>query len=446
MATSIAVHNNTSPHYRNIALKPTCMTTADSFLLAFRTVRSNKLRTGITVTIIAFGIMALIGIITAIGAMNQYLKDSFSFMGANSFSIRFKDSKIRFGGPSTATLGKVGKKEKKSNLDKNIRKEEAEAFKSAFAYPSLVSISIRGGNNLECTYADKKTNPQCSLIGGDENYLNVSGYKLDVGRNFSNLDVSTGRSVCLIGSSVAAKLFGNNPERCLDKIIRVGSLQYRVIGLLKPKGTSSFLRQDDAVLTSYQNAKRLAEASKSYNVAIMVDNIKDLDAAIGETTSLFRSIRRLEPIEQDNFVIEKSDKFAEIFIGLLGGITGSAAVIGMITLIGAAIGLMNIMLVAVNERTKEVGLIKAIGGKSKNVRQQFLFESMIISLLGAVIGIILGILVGNIFSLVLHTGFILPWGWVIAGIIICSVVGLMAGIYPAMKAAKLNPIVALRYE
>ena len=423
------------------------MTILDSFSIAFRTVRSNKLRTGITVTIIAFGIMALIGIITAIGAMNQYLKESFSFMGANSFSIRFKDTKVRFGGGKReTTLGKVGQKEKKSNLDKPIRKEEAEAFKTTFAYPAAVSISIRGGGGLECAYGDKKTNPQCTLLGGDENYLNVSGYKLNVGRNFSNLDISTGRNVCLIGSNVASKLFGENPERSIDKIIRVGSLQYRVIGLLKPKGTSSFLRQDDAILTSYQNAKRLTTASNSYNVAVMVNDVKDIDAAVGETTSMFRSIRRLEPIEQDNFVIEKSDKFAEIFIGLLGGITGSAGVIGLITLIGAAIGLMNIMLVSVNERTKEVGLIKAIGGKSKNVRQQFLFESLIISLLGAVFGIVLGILVGNIFSLVLHTGFILPWGWVIAGIIICSGVGLMAGIYPAMKAAKLNPIVALRYE
>jgi len=152
------------------------------------------------------------------------------------------------------------------------------------------------------------------------------------------------------------------------------------------------------------------------------------------------------PTETDNFVIEKSDKFAELFIGFLGSITGSAGAIGLITLIGAAIGLMNIMLVAVNERTKEVGLIKAIGGKSKNVRQQFLFESVIISLLGAFFGILLGVGVGNIFAIYLNTGFIIPWGWVITGIVICTVVGLGAGIYPAMKAAKLNPINALRYE
>jgi len=181
-------------------------------------------------------------------------------------------------------------------------------------------------------------------------------------------------------------------------------------------------------------------------VGVMVSNVNELDPASGVATSVLRSVRKLQPIEEDNFVIEKSDKFAEMFIGFLSSITGSAGAIGLITLIGAAIGLMNIMLVAVNERTKEVGLIKAIGGKSRNVRQQFLFESMIISLLGAIFGIILGVLVGNLFGLVLKTGFVIPWAWVIVGIVICSLVGLAAGIYPAMKASRLNPIVALRYE
>ena len=147
-----------------------------------------------------------------------------------------------------------------------------------------------------------------------------------------------------------------------------------------------------------------------------------------------------------NFVIEKSDKLAETFIGLLGSIQGAAGAIGLITLVGAAIGLMNIMLVAVNERTREVGLIKAIGGKKRNIRQQFLFESTIISLLGALFGIVLGVLVGNLFSIFLKTGFVVPWAWVIMGIIICSGVGLLAGLWPAIKASKLNPITALRYE
>jgi putative ABC transport system permease protein len=425
------------------------MTTLDSLSLAWRTVRSNKLRTGITVAIIAFGIMALIGIITAIEAMNQSLKESFSSMGANAFSIRFKESRVRFGGNGNGEVKKTkrGLKEKKSNLGKPIRREEAEFFKTNFVFPdSKVSIYRRGPGTQEIHYEQKKTNPQITLWGGDENYLAVNGYSVDVGRNLNTLDIESGRSVCLMGSNVAAKLFGTRPEKCLDKIIRIGSLPYRVIGLLKSKGSSAMMRQDDMILTSYTNVRHFENANPSYMVGVIVGNVKQLDVATDEATSVFRAVRKLEPMDDVNFVIERSDKFAELFIGFLSSITGSAGAIGLITLIGAAIGLMNIMLVAVNERTKEVGLIKAIGGKSKNVRQQFLFESMIISLLGALFGIILGVLVGNLFSIVLKTGFVVPWAWVIIGMVICSAVGLAAGIYPAMKAAKLNPIVALRYE
>jgi putative ABC transport system permease protein len=205
------------------------------------------------------------------------------------------------------------------------------------------------------------------------------------------------------------------------------------------------MRQDDVVISSLKNVRQY-QGSASYSLGVMVNNVAELEPAIGETTDQMRKARRLIPSELDNFVIDKSDKFASMFIGFLAGISGAAGAIGMITLIGAAIGLMNIMLVAVSERTREVGLIKAIGGKRKDVRRQFLFESILISILGAIFGIILGVLVGNIFSLVLNTGFVIPWMWVVIGIVICSVVGLAAGIYPAMKASALNPIDALRYE
>lgn len=425
------------------------MTLQDSFVLAWRTVKSNKLRTGITVAIIAFGIMALIGIITAISAMNQSLKENFSFMGANAFSIRYKEMKARMGGPDQGeefSKSKKGKKEKKSNLDKVIRLEESTYFKEHYGFNrAQVSVYRRGNGNNEIHYKNKKTNPQIAMFGADENYLAVSGYTLASGRNLNPVDMQSGRNVAVIGSNVAAKLNPARPEKMLDKIILVSGKPYRVIGLLKSKGSSAMMRQDDVVITSVENLRQY-QINNSYQIGVMVNNVAELEPAIGEATNQMRKARRLIPSEAENFVIDKSDKFAEMFIGFLAGISGAAGAIGMITLIGAAIGLMNIMLVAVNERTREVGLIKAIGGKKKDVRRQFLFESILISILGAVFGIILGVLVGNIFSIVLGTGFVIPWMWVAIGIIICTVVGLVAGIYPAMKAASLNPINALRYE
>jgi putative ABC transport system permease protein len=178
----------------------------------------------------------------------------------------------------------------------------------------------------------------------------------------------------------------------------------------------------------------------------MADDINSVEEGMGEAEGIFRSVRKINTTEESNFVLDRSDSVAEKAMNSMGFLTGAATVIGLITLIGAAIGLMNIMLVSVTERTKEVGLIKAIGGKSKTVRQQFLMEAIIISILGALIGIALGILVGNLFSIVLSTGFVVPWNWVGYGIVICTVVGLLAGSYPAWKAGKLNPIDALRYE
>ena len=425
------------------------MKITDTLSLAFRTVRSNKLRTGITVAIIAFGIMALIGIITAIEAMNQSLAESFSTMGANAFSIRFKERNVRMGDHDNDVkkTTKNALKEKKSNTGKIITYEQAKAFASRYAFPALVSVSLRGPRSVTVSNEKIKTNPNVMLLGGDENYLQLSGYTLIGGRNFNKLDVETGRSVCVLGSGVVKKIFGDNPERAVDKIIKVSNNKYRIIGVLKDKGSSAFLNADNVVITTYNNIRRLfTSSSTSFSIGVMVNNVKDMDIAIGEAKGVLRPIRKLSFTEQDNFYIDKSDSIAEMFQNSLGNITTAAAFIGLITLIGAAIGLMNIMLVAVNERTREIGLIKAIGGTKKSIRQQFLFESIIISLIGAAFGIVLGVLVGNLFGIVLKTGFVVPWLWVIIGIATCSLVGLCAGLYPAFKASRLDPIVALRYE
>lgn len=426
------------------------MTFRDTISLSWRNIRSNRLRTAITVIIIALGIFALILIITVIQAASNSLTSSFSTMGANAFSVRFKDRVVRFGGGRRNDVSKTTKsalKEKKSNIGKVITYEEAKAFKERYSFPAKVSLAIRGGGGIVVNNERKKTNPDINVLGGDENYLELNGYTIASGRNFTPTDVETGRNVCMLGSTVAQKLYPDNNAKAIDKIIRVDHIPYRVIAVLEDKGSSAFFSTGKIVLTSYNNIRRLyATQNSSFNVGVMVPDIKMMDAAIGEAKGTFRPIRKLDVKEEDNFYIDKSDSIAQTMLTNLGFLEKGTMGIAFITLIGAAIGLMNIMLVAVNERTKEIGLIKALGGTKKDIRDQFLWESVIISLMGAVAGIIAGILLGNLVGALLKTGLVIPWGWVITGILVCSLVGLVAGLYPAYKAAKLDPIVALRYE
>jgi putative ABC transport system permease protein len=208
------------------------------------------------------------------------------------------------------------------------------------------------------------------------------------------------------------------------------------------------MNYDNMILTSYNNVRRFFSlgSQTSFSIQIKVPDVKQIDGAIDEAEGIFRPVRRLEVTEADNFLIDKSDTFVNLLLRNLSFITWAALIIGGITLVGAAVGLMNIMLVAVAERTKEIGLVKAIGGRQRVVRQQFLWESVLISLIGAAFGVVLGVIVGNSFSIFLDTGFVVPWGWLVGGILVCSAVGLLAGLYPAWKAGRLNPIEALRYE
>ncbi len=427
------------------------MTFKDTLALSWRNILGNKLRTTITVIIIALGIFALILIITAIKAASNSLTTSFSTMGANSFSLRYKDRNIRIGGggppQENKKTSKSALKVKKSNTGKVITYEEAKAFKERYIFPAKVGLSLMGPRNIVVNNDRKKTNPDVTVLGGDENYLELNGYKIAYGRNFTQVDILTGRGICLLGSGVAQKLYPGYPEKAMDKVVSVDHTPYRVIGVLEDKGSSAFFNTSKIIVTSYNTIRRLySTQNASFNVGVMVSDLKMMDAAIGEAKGTFRPIRKLDVKEEANFYVDKSDSIAEALLTNLGFLEKGTIGIAFITLIGAAIGLMNIMLVAVNERTKEIGLVKALGGTKKDIRAQFLWESVLISLLGAVVGIISGILLGNVVALILNTGFVVPWGWVISGIFVCSFVGLAAGLYPAYKASKLDPIVALRYE
>ena len=423
------------------------MNISDNLSLAFRTIRSNKLRTGITIAIIAFGIMALIGIITAIQAMNQKLTESFSTMGANGFTIRYKERNIRFGGgDDEVKLSKKGtRKQKQSNLNKPITEDEAEQFIRRYEFPGTAGISTFAGRNSIVSYQSFKTSPNVFMFGGDENYLYLNGFKLEAGRNFNQQEIQTAQNVCVLGYDVATKLFKLSPSSAVNKVVRIDDVPYRVLGVTESRGSSFGFSRDNIAVIGYKNIKKYSSRN-SYAIGVKTNDLNQVENAMGEAESVFRAVRKLNTTEESNFVVERSDSVAEKAINVLGFLTAAIIVIGFITLIGSSIGLMNIMLVSVTERTKEVGLIKAVGGKSRVVRQQFLLEAVLISILGALLGITLGIFVGNLFSMVLKTGFVVPWNWVIYGIILCTVVGLAAGLYPALKAGKLNPIDALRYE
>lgn len=422
------------------------MQTADIFSLSIRNIRSNKLRSGITIAIIALGIMALIGIITAIQAMNQKLTESFSTIGANGFSIRLKERSFRVGSRRELQVSRKGEKQaKESNLDQPITVQQAEAFRELYSYPSTVGISCTAGGAHRISFAAKQTNPTVSLFGADEANLELNGTQIEAGRNFIAQEITSGAGVCILGYDVVTRLFGDNPEVAVGKTVRIDNGSYRVVGTLKSRGSVFGFSRDNIALVVYKNAVRNFPY-RSFNIGVKAPQVTRVDEAIGEAEGLFRNIRKLAVTEESNFVVERSNSLAEKAINSLRYITIAVTIIGLITLTGAAIGLMNIMLVAVAERTKEIGLLKSIGAKKKAIRLQFLSEAVLLCLAGAFIGIAAGIAFGNLFGVLLRTNFVVPWNWIAYGIGICTIVGLAAGVYPALKAASLNPIEALRYE
>jgi putative ABC transport system permease protein len=355
-------------------------------------------------------------------------------MGANSFTISSRGMNIQ-----------VGNDKKRIRNYSRISYREAMAFKAMFTEPAWVSVSFNATGLSTVKYRDEETNPNVSLTGVDENFLAVSGYEIENGRNFSPEEIQTNRRLVLLGSEIAAKIFPSGVDP-VGKDISVAGLKLQVAGVLKSKG-ASMVSGDQICLMPVTTARQyFSRPNMNFNITIMPINPVNLDVLAGEAEGIFRVVRNLNPRDESDFNVVKSDTILNLLLKNIRFVTTAATLIGVVTLFGAAVGLMNIMLVSVTERTREIGVRKAIGAKPVTIKYQFLFESIMIGQFGGIFGIILGILIGNGVSSMLSSRFVIPWFWVITGIIVCFIVGVVSGYAPAVKAANVDPIEALRYE
>jgi putative ABC transport system permease protein len=386
------------------------------------------LRAVLTALIIAIGITALVGMLTATSVMEGSITQQFSSMGATTFTIQQGGMQIQ--------IGRRGIKEKPQPRIPLLQAIQMRDRMAKMGYVASIGDNVAGA--MEVQYEGLKTNPNA-------NYPATQGLTIAEGRFFSAADQNEARSVAVLGSDVAGKLF---PEGgALGRIIRVGSKPYTVVGVTEPKGSSSFMSSDQVVYLPLRTAHlEFADPSSSYVISVMAPSPQELEASIASATAVMRSVRRLRPGAEDNFNIRRSDSISALLLESLSSVNAGAALIALITLLGASIALMNIMLVSVTERTREIGTRKALGASSQVIVVQFLAEAIIVSVMGGIAGIIMGLAVGNGLAFALDAQAVFPLKWMLLALVVSIVVGVVSGWYPAKKAAALDPIEALRYE
>ncbi len=377
--------------------------------------------------------MALVGILSATDGIEKSIGDNFTSMGSNTISIRDQQTSISF-------------KRRSRESFKFISYYEASEFKKNIQFPAKVSLFAFISADAIIKSEKEKSNPNCQVVAVDENYLYTAGYDIEKGRNINTKDLESNIPVCLIGQELKSTLFPKTSA--LGKDISIGGGKYKVIGMLKKKGSSFGMGGGDRIAyipISIAKTRFLTQRT-SYTINVRVADVFMLETAALECIGLMRSVRKLRVNDPNNFGISRSDSMASKLIDNLKGVKFAAIFIALITLLGASIGLMNIMLVSISERTREIGTRKAIGAKSTSIIKQFLVEALTICIIGGFFGILLGVIIGNVVSSSVGSGFILPYLWITIGLIVCICTGLVAGIYPAIKASRLDPIEALRSD
>lgn len=403
--------------------------------IAIGSVRTQLLRTILTVLIIAIGITALVGILTVVAALENTLSADFASMGANTFNINQYENTTRNRG-----------NEEREIINPIISYPEAVAFQDKFKYPfTETSLSFTATSRAEVKYEATETDPEITVVGVDESFIPNSGLETSLGRNFNGFDIDNNTYMCVVGSDFEKGLLKEvNP---INKIISIRGAKFKVIGVLKEKGSTFGNSQDLRVLIPIQVARSLFTAPNiNYSLSVMVNKKELLEQAIDNATSTMRRVRKLSPVKDNNFGVVRSDDLINRILSITQYLGLASWLIGVITVLGSSIALMNIMIVSVTERTREIGVRKALGAKKSTIAFQFFIETLLIGQLGGLVGIVFGILIGFGIATAMDFTFVIPWGAIMAAFITSFIVAIVSGLYPAIKAAVLDPIEALRYE
>ncbi|MDY0986439.1 Macrolide export ATP-binding/permease protein MacB [Flavobacterium sp. ACN2] len=407
----------------------------ENIRIAFGSIKTQLLRTILTVLIIAIGITALVGILTVVSALENTISSDFASMGANTFNINQYENKVRNRGGNEREV-----------INPIISYPEAVAFKSKYKYPfTETSLSFTATTTAEVKYLSEKTDPEITIVGVDEHFITNSGLETSLGRSFNQFDIENNTYSCIVGSDFEKGLLKDiNP---IDKTISIRGARFKVIGVLKEKGSTFGNSQDLRVLIPIQVARSLFTAPNiNYTISVMVSKKEVLDEAIDNATSTMRRVRKLSPVRDNNFGIVRSDDLINRILSITQYLGLAAWTISVITILGSSIALMNIMIVSVTERTREIGVRKALGAKRSTVAFQFFIETLLIGQIGGLVGIFLGILLGFGIATAMSFSFVIPWMAIFAAFATSFCVAIVSGLYPAIKASKLDPIEALRYE